>query len=189
MISEQYCLIPGDLREFHQDLAARLLEVLDPGIPTLFLAECVFIYLDPQHSSNILRWMTEHFGQAGSMTILYDPVGLADNFGKVMVNNLQVRFVEHMYESALTASYRLEGYPYSGCPPMPHCKPWRNGSRHTASAMLTLKASRTSVKAVSARKNSDCTCEQSPCYFVQLIRIFLGSLHWRCWTRWKSWIS
>lgn len=86
-----YNLIPGDLRTF-DELHAKLQSVLDPELPTLILAECVFIYIDTKHSSEILRWFAQGYSQAGLACILYDPVGLDDSFGKVMINNLQVRY-------------------------------------------------------------------------------------------------
>lgn len=59
-------------------------------MPTLLLAECVFIYIDTIHSNSILHWFADVFRQAGCMSILYDPVGLDDPFGKVMISNLKV---------------------------------------------------------------------------------------------------
>ena len=87
-----YALVPGDLRDFASSIAPRLLELLDPALPTLVLAECVFIYLDPAHSESILSWCTSTLGSAGAgvMTVQYDPVGLDDSFGRVMIRNLQV---------------------------------------------------------------------------------------------------
>lgn len=90
MVSSVYRLIPGDLRAFG-DLHDRLEELLDPSLPTLLIAECVFIYLDERYSDGILQWFVEHYSAAGLACLLYDPVGLHDSFGKVMINNLQVR--------------------------------------------------------------------------------------------------
>lgn len=91
LVSPVYRLVPGDLRLF-EELHSKLQSLLDPTLPTLVIAECVFIYVDPRHSNNILRWFVEKFGEAGLACLLYDPVGLQDNFGKVMINNLQVRY-------------------------------------------------------------------------------------------------
>ena len=93
LTSDVYCLVPGDLRDFVGSLATRLLEILDPALPTLILAECVFIYLDPQLSGSILDWSVATFGSVGVMTILYDPVGLGDSFGRVMINNLRAGYI------------------------------------------------------------------------------------------------
>jgi [phosphatase 2A protein]-leucine-carboxy methyltransferase len=91
LVSSSYALIPGDLRYF-EDMQARLKDLLDPEIPTLVIAECVFIYLDPKHSDKILQWFANEYSTAGLACMLYDPVGLNDKFGKVMINNLQVSF-------------------------------------------------------------------------------------------------
>ncbi|KAM0753671.1 leucine carboxyl methyltransferase [Meredithblackwellia eburnea MCA 4105] len=96
--STSYALVPGDLRNF-ATLAERLLKplpsdpsgspLLDPSIPTLLLAECVFIYLPPETSAQILSWFTKSFASGSSVS--YDPFGLHDNFGKVMIRNLATR--------------------------------------------------------------------------------------------------
>ncbi|KAK9899744.1 leucine carboxyl methyltransferase [Cystobasidium minutum MCA 4210] len=93
LVSPVYRLVPGDLRLF-EELHSKLQSLLDPTLPTLVIAECVFIYVDPRHSNNILRWFVEKFGEAGLACLLYDPVGLQDNFGKVMINNLQARGIK-----------------------------------------------------------------------------------------------
>lgn len=89
-MSSIYKLIPGDLRTFG-DLHYRLEEFLDPSLPTLVIAECVCIYLDERCSSGILQWFVDHYSPSGLACLLYDPVGLHDSFGKVMINNLEVR--------------------------------------------------------------------------------------------------
>lgn len=154
LISSRYCLIPGDLRDFESDIAPKLLELLDTSTPTLFLAECVFIYLDPSHGSNILRWSVEQFGKAGIMTVLYDPVGLDDNFGRVMVNNLQVGHPKPG-SNALSLRYRREASLCSDCQQMHLYKLWKTGSKHTASARLWLKTSKASERIVYLKMNSE----------------------------------
>lgn len=44
-------------------LTTRLIEsnILQPGVPTLFLSECVIIYLRPERGSALIRWAAEHF--------------------------------------------------------------------------------------------------------------------------------
>lgn len=81
-------LLPGDLRNF-DELEGRLFEALDTNLPTLLIAECVFIYLSPAHSDHILRRFTNMINGPVAC-VMYDPVGLDDNFGKVMINNLKV---------------------------------------------------------------------------------------------------
>lgn len=97
--SPLYTLLPGDLRTFSTDLGPFLTSsdpfptssdpILDPTIPTLLLAECVLIYLPPTSTNSILSWFSQTF-PSGSATVSYDPFGLNDSFGKVMLRNLAV---------------------------------------------------------------------------------------------------
>jgi len=91
LVSSKYALLPGDLRDFEGSVASQLQQLLDPSLPTLLLAECVFIYIETQHSNGVLSWFTETFKQPGCTSILYDPVGLDDAFGRVMITNLKSR--------------------------------------------------------------------------------------------------
>ena len=50
MHTDRYCLLPGDLRD-PQAVLAQLQEAgFSPQAPTLVLAECVLVYMEPQHS-------------------------------------------------------------------------------------------------------------------------------------------
>lgn len=82
-----YQLLPLDLRT--SDLPTLLSSVLDPTLPTLLLAECVMVYLPPETNDSILNWFSTNFKKG--KVVSYDPFGLGDNFGKVMVRNLAVR--------------------------------------------------------------------------------------------------
>ena len=95
LISDVYALLPGDLRTLPTDLGPKLFEptpdrpaLLQPDVPTLILAECVFIYLAPEQSSALLRWSATTFREAA--IALYDPAALDDSFGRIMVTNLRV---------------------------------------------------------------------------------------------------
>ena len=95
LISDVYALLPGDLRTLPTDLGPKLFEptpdrpaLLRPDLPTLILAECVFIYLAPEQSSALLRWSATTFREAA--VALYDPAALDDSFGRIMVTNLRV---------------------------------------------------------------------------------------------------
>lgn len=41
-------------------------------LPTVFVSECVLVYMTPTHSSNLLRWATETFHT--TMFISYEQV-------------------------------------------------------------------------------------------------------------------
>ncbi|KAJ1888456.1 carboxy methyl transferase for protein phosphatase 2A [Kickxella alabastrina] len=91
--SEEYCLLSGDLRLFAQDIVPRLLEHgFDTSAPTLFVSECVLIYLDPQHSDSIIDWITESVANAAILT--YEQILPSDRFGQMMIENLRARGLE-----------------------------------------------------------------------------------------------
>lgn len=49
-----YSLIPHDLRDpFPEDL-------IDPTLPTLWIAECLLIYLEPTISECVVNWFSSH---------------------------------------------------------------------------------------------------------------------------------
>eukprot|EP00794_Sanderia_malayensis_P004169 gene4169-4723_t len=87
--SNLYHLIAADITQIHQ-LEDKLLKAgLNTSIPTIFIAECVLIYLESQSTHAILEWIAKKFDTA--MFINYQPVNLNDRFGKVMLDNLQSR--------------------------------------------------------------------------------------------------
>lgn len=62
---------------------------LDKARPTLFLSECVLIYMTPEESGAVISWASEKFQQ--SYFVLYEQVEPHDNFGKAMLENLKAR--------------------------------------------------------------------------------------------------
>ena len=61
MHSKSYHIVAGDLRETSQ-LDTKLTECgLDRNLPTLFLSECVLVYLAADQSRNLLQWITGTF--------------------------------------------------------------------------------------------------------------------------------
>ncbi|SCZ89094.1 BZ3500_MvSof-1268-A1-R1_Chr1-1g00951 [Microbotryum saponariae] len=99
--SKAYKLIPGDLRNLTTSLGPYLLSsdpfptrsepLLDPTLPTLLLAECVLVYLPAESTTDLLRWFSSTFREAGGSCISYDPFNFEDAFGKVMIRNLATR--------------------------------------------------------------------------------------------------
>ncbi|CAO3632260.1 unnamed protein product [Cunninghamella echinulata] len=88
-----YHLIGGDLREWNEQIVDRLLHYgLDVNAPTLFISECVFIYLPPEHTTHILQWITQ--SMAHPLFTLYEQIRPDDSFGKVMIRNLQDQNIE-----------------------------------------------------------------------------------------------
>jgi [phosphatase 2A protein]-leucine-carboxy methyltransferase len=81
--AEVYHLVPLDLRQHSSQpgdaLSETLLPLLDPTLPTLFLAECLFCYMAPEESAAIIEWFGNVFGGdsgGGCMGVVYEMCGL-----------------------------------------------------------------------------------------------------------------
>ncbi|KAG8741205.1 carboxy methyl transferase for protein phosphatase 2A [Ceratobasidium sp. 414] len=98
--SQLYHLLPLDLRASTSALSPLTTSSadpsssppLDPGLPTLFIAECVFVYMLPGESSAIVQWFAETFNRTAG--IVYEMFGLQDSFGKVLKENLKARQID-----------------------------------------------------------------------------------------------
>ncbi|KAJ2559893.1 carboxy methyl transferase for protein phosphatase 2A [Coemansia sp. RSA 1933] len=88
--SDSFSLLAGDLRDFEPSVASKLRSRgFDEFLPTLFVSECVLIYLDPAHSDAILDWITQNVPSAGIVT--YEQILPDDRFGQMMIDNLRSR--------------------------------------------------------------------------------------------------
>ncbi|KAJ2169886.1 carboxy methyl transferase for protein phosphatase 2A [Coemansia sp. RSA 560] len=108
--SAEYSLLGGDLRQFESQVVPKLMaRGFDSSEPTLFLSECVLIYLDPQHSDAILNWITANVAHAGILT--YEQILPTDRFGQMMIENLRARGLElrglHAYPTLQSNSQRF----------------------------------------------------------------------------------
>ncbi|XP_012694349.1 leucine carboxyl methyltransferase 1 [Clupea harengus] len=84
--SDRYCIIGADLRDL-PDLEDKLKKFqMNAELPTVFLSECVLVYMTPEQSSKLVNWVSDTFHTA--MFINYEQVNMADRFGQVMVENL-----------------------------------------------------------------------------------------------------
>lgn len=73
--SASFVSLPLDLRDTPSDsLTAHLLPLLDPQKPTLFLAECVFCYMQPSLSREITGWFGGTFDRVAG--VVYEMCGL-----------------------------------------------------------------------------------------------------------------
>jgi len=84
-----YRLLPGDLRQPETVGAALLGAGLDPRMPTIFLSECVLVYLERQHAHGLLEWISTTMDTAGFA--LYEQIHPNDPFGQMMIKNLETR--------------------------------------------------------------------------------------------------
>ncbi|CAB1338279.1 unnamed protein product [Coregonus sp. 'balchen'] len=87
--SDRYCIIGADLRDI-PGLDDKLKKFhLNPELPTLFLSECVLVYMTPDQSSKLVNWASDTFHTA--MFVNYEQLNMMDRFGQVMIENLQRR--------------------------------------------------------------------------------------------------
>jgi len=96
--SKNYHLLSADLREISV-LESKLNEIgIDKSLPTVFITECVLVYMEPEHSSAIINWAGTNFKTA--LFINYEQVNMQDRFGQVMIQNLRGRNCELLGASA-----------------------------------------------------------------------------------------
>ncbi|XP_023226238.1 leucine carboxyl methyltransferase 1-like [Centruroides sculpturatus] len=89
----RYHLVGADLRSI-TELERKLLNdgLLDTTVPTIFLAECVLVYMSIEQSSALLKWISKNFQTV--VFLNYEQVNMGDKFGQVMIQNLQKRCCE-----------------------------------------------------------------------------------------------
>nr|CAG4637132.1 EOG090X08O3 [Ceriodaphnia reticulata] len=84
-----YHLAAADLRKL-SDVEAKLMECsLEFSVPTLFLFECVLVYMPIQFSHALLQFIADKFST--TFCINYEQVNMTDRFGDVMLSNLRSR--------------------------------------------------------------------------------------------------
>lgn len=85
-----YALIGADLREVNSfDTLLRRANV-DFSLPTLFLSECVLIYVHPSESSQLITYCATQFPNE-NVFVCYEQIRPFDAFGQTMISNLSIR--------------------------------------------------------------------------------------------------
>jgi tRNA wybutosine-synthesizing protein 4 len=84
-----YQLVTADLRDIAALQAALRGAGIDAEAPTLFLSECVLVYLEPEESCAIIAWAAGAFKR--SVFVTYEQIRPHDAFGQVMARNLEER--------------------------------------------------------------------------------------------------
>lgn len=88
--TDDYTLVAADIRKVTELLIMlKSLKQFDASIPTLFLSECVMVYLEPGESLRILSALSKAF--PSSAVFVYEQIRPDDAFGKVMTENLKRR--------------------------------------------------------------------------------------------------
>lgn len=59
------------------------------SVPTLFVSECVLIYMEAQFSTRLVEWAASHIADASF--VLYEQILPDDAFGRVMMSNIKAR--------------------------------------------------------------------------------------------------
>ncbi|ETI47654.1 hypothetical protein L917_07818 [Phytophthora nicotianae] len=112
-----YHLLPCDLRDLGATTAKMEAAGIDRSVPTLFVSECVLIYMEARFSTQLVAWAASYFDDVSFA--LYEQILPDDAFGKVMMQNIKARgcdllsiydfptveaqiarFTEHKYEVA-----------------------------------------------------------------------------------------
>lgn len=87
--SKTYHLVGADLRHV-QELEQKLASCdIDANMPTVFIAECVLVYMEVHESASLLSWITDKYPTA--MFLNYEQVNMKDTFGEIMLKNLLSR--------------------------------------------------------------------------------------------------
>ncbi|KAF9280078.1 hypothetical protein BGZ68_007520 [Mortierella alpina] len=110
LYAQDYCLLSGDLREFTEDIVPKLkAQGFDTSLPTLFLSECVLIYIQPRDSDTIMDWVGANM--AASLFVVYEQINPNDAFGAMMLRNLKARQIDlpgiHAYPSLKSQEERF----------------------------------------------------------------------------------
>ncbi len=88
LAAETFSLFECDLRNTAE--LTRLLEErgFSAALPTLFVSECVLIYMSPEEGCGIIKWAA---GLPHSVFCTYEQIRPHDAFGKTMIRNLEAR--------------------------------------------------------------------------------------------------
>ncbi|XP_055376593.1 leucine carboxyl methyltransferase 1 [Condylostylus longicornis] len=89
MHGPNYHIMGVDLRNI-DELDNKLQQAeIDYKLPTIFIAECVLVYIEAQNCRNLLKWLAGRFESA--VFVNFEQVNMNDRFGDVMLNNLRAR--------------------------------------------------------------------------------------------------
>ncbi|CAM9216742.1 unnamed protein product [Pylaiella littoralis] len=87
LANDSYKLVGADLRDSAALEEALISAGADFSAPTIFLAECVLVYMEPAESAALLQWCGSIFRD--SLVAAYEMTSPHDAFGKMMKQNIQ----------------------------------------------------------------------------------------------------
>eukprot|EP00210_Caulerpa_lentillifera_P008131 g7765.t1 len=74
LVSNEYTILPVDLRKLEDFDTVLKRAKIDPKLPTYVLSECVLVYLEPFHGASIVKHLGEQF--TNSVFVIYEQVCL-----------------------------------------------------------------------------------------------------------------
>ncbi|KAJ8310262.1 hypothetical protein KUTeg_012624, partial [Tegillarca granosa] len=87
--ASDYHLIAANLRNL-QEVEKKLEDCgIDKTLPTVFIAECVLVYIDVKSTNELLKWIKDKFKTV--LFLNYEQVNMNDRFGQIMIDNLKSR--------------------------------------------------------------------------------------------------
>ncbi|EGC37241.1 hypothetical protein DICPUDRAFT_54123 [Dictyostelium purpureum] len=86
--SDTYRLGPIDLTNMDTFKIFEQLE-LDYNCPTLFISECVLVYIPTNCGNQVIEWASKNFTESGFIT--YEQIKPYDEFGKMMIKNIEMK--------------------------------------------------------------------------------------------------
>lgn len=89
-VYDRLSLVGADLRNLDQLDQAINQAGIDRTLPTLFLAECVLIYMPAVDTDRLINWSSNQF-TGGSVFVSYEQIHPFDPFGQTMITNLIAR--------------------------------------------------------------------------------------------------
>ena len=89
IFSEQYALVPCDLRDIEGLKTSLEVASVNYQAPTLGLLECVLAYLDEDSTRNLLKLISDSFESC--CILIYDMIGPDDPFGQQLIFNVESR--------------------------------------------------------------------------------------------------
>eukprot|EP00903_Cladosiphon_okamuranus_P017039 g15704.t1 len=87
LANDSYRLVAADLRDLAGLEGGLVAAGVDFAAPTILLAECVLVYMEPAESAALLQWCASKFGD--SLFAAYEMTSPHDAFGKMMQQNIQ----------------------------------------------------------------------------------------------------
>ena len=115
--STSYHVIPADLRDLPHLTETLQKSGIDGTAPTLFLSECVLVYMKAQFSDALISWAGKNFNRGVFVT--YEQILPNTQFGRVMIQNIERRGCPlhsiHKYPTLISLEQRYTSLGWSHC--------------------------------------------------------------------------